>query len=229
MVNTQDAPNLPNSPASRPRATSCIQKQNLTERSYRRWYRRHHTTISGIGRMRNYFINTVGGRRAILFGAVAFAAVALGLPSAESQTQPSAPDSLKPPAGEHLRAHAHASGQQIYTCDGSKWILSGPDAKLFDAAGQKVGSHFAGPTWQWSDGSRVTAKPVASATRDPESIPWLLLTATGHTGDGVMKNVSTIQRLQTKGGKSPANGCEESNKSAQSRVSYTADYYFYVR
>jgi Protein of unknown function (DUF3455) len=178
--------------------------------------------------MRNYFFSTVGVRRAILFGAVVFAAVAVGLHGAEGQTQPPAPDTLRPPAGEHLRTHAHASGQQIYTCDGSKWILSGPDAKLFDEAGQQVGSHFAGPTWQWSDGSRVTAKPVASATPDPESIPWLLLTATDHTGDGVMKNVSSIQRLQTKGGKAPANGCEESHKGAQARVSYTADYYFYA-
>ena len=178
--------------------------------------------------MQNYFINTLRRRRAILFGAVVFAAVAVGSPGAHGQTQPSAPDTLKPPAGEHLRAHAHASGQQIYTCDGSKWILSGPDAQLFDEAGQKVGSHFAGPSWQWSDGSRVTAKPVANATPDPESIPWLLLTATGHTGDGVMKSVASIQRLQTKGGKAPANGCEESHKGAHARVSYTADYYFYA-
>jgi hypothetical protein len=178
--------------------------------------------------MRNCFISTVCGRRAILFGTVVLAAVAVGLHNAEGQIQPSAPDSLKPPAGEHLRAHAHASGQQIYTCDGSKWILSGPDANLFDEAGQKVGCHFAGPTWQWSDGSRVTAKAKASATPDPESIPWLLLTATGHTGDGEMKNVSSIQRLQTKGGNAPANGCEESHRGAQARVSYTADYYFYV-
>jgi len=178
--------------------------------------------------MRNRFINAIGGRRAILFGVVVFAAVAVGLPCAEGQTQPSAPDTLKPPAGEHLQAHAHASGQQIYTCDGSKWILSGPDAKLFDQAGQKVGSHFAGPTWQWSDGSEVTGKAIASATPDPESIPWLLLTATNHTGDGVMKNVSSIQRLQTKGGKAPAKACDASHRGEQARSSYTADYFFYT-
>ncbi len=179
-------------------------------------------------RLHNNFNSKVGGRGAILFGAVLFASVAVGLHGAQGQTQPSAPETLKPPAGERLRAHAHASGQQIYTCDGSKWILSGPDAKLFDKAGQKVGSHFAGPTWQWSDGSRVTGRPIASADLDPESIPWLLLTATGHTGDGVMKNVSSIQRLQTKGGKAPAKGCELSHIGEQARISYAADYYFYA-
>jgi len=161
-------------------------------------------------------------------GAVVFVAVAAGSHSAHGQTLPSAPETLKPPAGESLRAHAHASGQQIYVCDGSKWILNGPDATLFDQAGQKVGSHFAGPTWRWSDGSQVTGKPIANATLDPDSIPWLLLTATGHAGDGVMKNVSSIQRLQTKGGKAPANGCGASRKGEQARVPYTADYYFYV-
>jgi hypothetical protein len=162
-------------------------------------------------------------------GAVVFAAIAGGSYSALGQTLPSVPETLKPPAGEYLRAHAHASGHQIYVCDGSKWMLSGPDAQLFDEAGHKVGSHFAfaGPTWRWSDGSQVTGKPIASATPDSDSIPWVLLTATGHKGDGVMKNVSSIQRLQTKGGKAPANGCGASRKDEQARISYTADYYFY--
>jgi hypothetical protein len=163
-----------------------------------------------------------------VLGAVAFAAVAGWLRSAEGQTLPSAPETLKPPAGEHLRAHVHASGQQIYVCDGSKWILSRPDAKLFDEAEHEVGSHFAGPTWRWSDGSQVSGRPIASATPDPESIPWLLLTATGHKGDGVLKNVSSIQRLRTKGGKAPVYGCGASNRGKQARISYSADYYFYV-
>ena len=171
----------------------------------------------------------VGGGVPILFSAVVLAAVAVGLHSAQAQTQPSVPENLKPPVGEHLLAHAHASGQQIYVCDGSKWILSGPNAKLFDEAGQKVGSHFVGPTWRWSDGSQVTGRPIASATSDPASIPWLLLTATGHSGDGVMRNVSSIQRLQTKGGKAPSKGCDRSHPGQQARISYTADYFFYGR
>jgi hypothetical protein len=174
------------------------------------------------------FNSKVRGRVPILWGAVVFAVLALGLHSAQGQTQPSIPDNLKPPVGEHLRVHARASGQQIYVCDGSKWILSGPDAELFDEAGQKVGAHFVGPTWQWSDGSQVTGKAIASATPDPKSIPWLLLTATGHSGDGVMRNVSSIQRLRTKGGKAPTKGCDASHQGEQARISYTADYFFYT-
>ena len=163
-----------------------------------------------------------------LFIAVVFVAVAIGSHSAQSQTLPSVPENLKPPASEHLRLRAHASGQQIYTCDGSKWILSGPDAKLFDESGRNVGSHFAGPTWRWLDGSQVTGRAISSAAPNPESIPWLLLSATGHTGIGVLTNVSSIQRLQTKGGKAPASSCTPSHKGEQARVSYTAEYYFYA-
>jgi hypothetical protein len=123
---------------------------------------------------------------------------------------------------------AHASGQQLYVCDGSKWILKAPDAKLFDQAGHVVGSHFAGPTWRWSDGSQVTGRAVASVVHDPESIPWLLLVATTHSGDGVMNPISSIQRLHTKGGKAPVSGCDASHKGHEARSSYTADYYFFA-
>ncbi len=161
------------------------------------------------------------------FGLIAnFLVLALG--SAWAQAPADVPNALRTPASAQLVLHALESGDQIYTCDGSRWTLTGPDARLSDNTGHESGSHFAGPTWQWSDGSRVTAKPVASVAPDPESIPWLLLTATGYEGDGVMKNVSSIQRLHTKGGKAPSSGCTVSRKDEKTRVHYTADYYFYA-
>jgi hypothetical protein len=138
------------------------------------------------------------------------------------------PDNLTPPAGEQLRFQAHATGDQIYECDGSKWVLSGPDAKLSDDAGNSVGSHFKGPTWQWSDGSQVIGKAVANATPDADSIPWLLVNAVGHKGDGAMRAITTVQRLNTKGGQAPATGCDAGHKGDQTRSHYTADYLFYA-
>jgi hypothetical protein len=145
-----------------------------------------------------------------------------------AQILPTVPDNLKPPENETLAFQARAAGDQVYICDGSTWVLSGPDAKLLAESGKQVGSHFAGPTWEWSDGSRVVGRPVANAIPDPESIPWLLLTATQHEGDGVMKSVSTIQRLSTKGGKPPVSGCDASHKGEETRSHYTAVYYFYT-
>ena len=145
-----------------------------------------------------------------------------------AQILPTVPDNLKPPANETLALQAQAAGDQVYTCDGSTWVLPRPDAKLLEKSGTQVGSHSAGPTWEWSDGSRVIGRPVANATPDPDSIPWLLLTATRHEGDGVMKNVSSIQRLSTKGGKPPISGCDASHKGQEARSHYTAVYYFYT-
>jgi len=89
---------------------------------------------------------------------------------ARAQTLPAVPDNLKPPANETLTLQARAAGDQVYLCDGSTWVLSGPDAKLFAESGKPVGKHFAGPMWEWSDGSRVTGRPVANATPDAESM-----------------------------------------------------------
>ena len=139
------------------------------------------------------------------------------------------PDNLAPPATEKLAQEAHAEGDQIYSCDGAAWVLAGPDAKLFDEKGKQIGSHFAGPTWEWADGSRVIGRAVANATPDPASIPWLLLTATDHRGDGVMSKITSIQRLSTKGGKAPVSGCDASHKGEKTRAHYTAIYRFYAR
>jgi hypothetical protein len=143
------------------------------------------------------------------------------------QNAPDVPDNLKAPAGTTLVIQANASGDQIYVCDGSSWTFSRPDARLFDASGKQIGSHFAGPTWEWSDGSRVTGKAIANSTPDPESVPWLLLEAKGHEGNGLLSSVTTIQRIETKGGKAPAAGCDAEHKGQEMRVHYTAIYRFY--
>jgi hypothetical protein len=148
---------------------------------------------------------------------------------AGAQNLPVVPDNLKPPGNERLLQQARATGDQVYVCDGSGWVFTRPDAKLFSESGQPVGSHFAGPTWESSDGSRVVGRPVANSTPDPDSIPWLLLTATDHRGDGMMSHVSSIQRVSTKGGKAPAVGCDASHKGDEARSHYTAVYLFYTR
>jgi hypothetical protein len=146
-----------------------------------------------------------------------------------AQNLPAVPDNLRPPGGESLVQQARATGDQIYVCDGKSWVFTRPDAKLFSESGEQIGLHFAGPTWESSDGSRVVGRPVANSTPDPDSIPWLLLTATDHQGNGLMSRVSSIQRLSTKGGKAPAAGCDASHKGEETRSHYTAVYFFYTR
>jgi hypothetical protein len=159
---------------------------------------------------------------------LAFALILSLAVECSAQTAPTIPDNLTPPAGATLLHHLHATGDQVYACDGSAWVLSRPDAKLFDDSGQQVGSHFAGPTWEYAaDHSRVIGKAIANATPDPDSVPWLLVQAKDHQGEGVMQKVAFIQRLFTKGGKAPSTGCDADHKGQESRSPYAADYLFY--
>jgi hypothetical protein len=143
------------------------------------------------------------------------------------------PKELQAPAGEQLLLQVHAKGDQIYTCKSEAaqftWTLKAPDAQLFDKDGKPFGKHFAGPSWEAADGSRVTGKAVANApSPDPNSIPWLLVNVVGHDGTGVLSRATTIQRLNTKGGKAPASGCDASHVGQELRVAYSADYLFYA-
>ena len=129
---------------------------------------------------------------------------------------------------------AKGDGVQIYTCadlaGGAKWALTLPDAKLLDAAGKTIGSHFAGPTWKLEDGGQVQGALVASKP-SPEagSVAWLLLRAKPGTAAGSLADVAFVRRTETHGGVAPASGCAGSPDAGKTlRVPYTATYTFYA-
>lgn len=143
------------------------------------------------------------------------------------------PQQLRPPANEQLLLRVHAKGDQVYICKGEAtqfaWTLKAPDAQLFDQDGKPFGKHFAGPSWEANDGSRVTGKAIANApSPEVDSIPWLLVNIVSHEGSGVLSRATTIQRLNTKGGRAPASGCDNSHSGKEVRVPYSADYLFYA-
>ena len=117
------------------------------------------------------------------------------------------PPSLRAPAGSTLAFEVQAEGVQVYACAASggsfAWTFRAPEAKLFEPGGQPAGTHYAGPTWEAGDGSKVVGAKVEGATPDPGAIPWLLLRATSHSGSGRMQQVTFVQRLQTSGGNAP--------------------------
>jgi hypothetical protein len=156
------------------------------------------------------------------------------LANAQKEPPPDVPDAIQAPAGEEVVVYAHASGSQIYTCqaaaDGKfNWTLKAPEAELLDRKDKVMGQHSAGPTWKLKDGSEVTGKAVAHVDAlDAESIPWLLVKVVNHAGNGLLSNVDTIQRVRTHGGQPPAEGCDAAHRDAETKSSYTADYYFYA-
>jgi|SRR5208282_3430840 len=159
----------------------------------------------------------------------AAAFIAFSFPAAAQQV----PQQLQPPAGELLLLQVHAKGDQIYACKEGvtefAWTLKAPDAQLFDKDGKLFGKHFAGPSWEASDSSRVTGKAVANVpSPDADSIPWLLVNIVSHEGNGLLSRATTIQRVNTKGGKAPASGCDSTHAGQEVRVPYSADYLFYA-
>ena len=169
--------------------------------------------------------NRIGG-----FASTALFAAASTVLSFSAAAQ-QGPDT-QPPHGEHLLFQVHAKGVQVYTCKGDggqfAWTLKAPDAKLFKK-GKPFGKHLAGPSWEANDGSRVTGKAIAnSPSPDANSIPWLLIKIISHDGNGVLSPATSIQRLNTKGGKAPASGCDASHADQEVRSPYSADYRFYT-
>jgi len=151
----------------------------------------------------------------------------------QKEPAPDVPDAIQVPAGLEVAVYAHASGSQIYTCqaaDGKfSWTLKAPDAELRDRQDKVIGQHSAGPSWKLKDGSEVTGKAAAHVdSLDADSIPWLLVNVVSHAGKGLLSDVTTIQRVHTHGGKAPAEGCDAAHVNAETKSSYTADYYFYA-
>jgi hypothetical protein len=126
---------------------------------------------------------------------------------------------------------AKGEGVQIYTCDGAKWTFKAPDARLLDASGKVIGSHFAGPTWKLDDGGQVQGELIAGKpSPDTDSIPWLLLRAKPGSAAGSLASADFIRRTGTHGGVAPASGCQGSSDAGKTqRVPYSATYTFYTQ
>ena len=123
----------------------------------------------------------------------------------------------------------HAEGAQVYECKANDaralvWQFREPIATLFEN-GKTVGRHYAGPNWELADGGIAAAKV---ATRKPGAtaidIPILTLEVTTRSGGGRLAEVTTIERVNTRGG--IAEGpCPTAG--AFLSAPYSADYVFY--
>jgi uncharacterized protein DUF3455 len=139
----------------------------------------------------------------------------------------SLPDAILAP-GETIVLTLHAEGAQIYECkagsDGKlAWAFREPIATLMES-GKTVGRHYAGPNWDHADGSGVSGKAVGNAPgATANDIAWLKLEVTAHRGTGILAPVSTVQRINTEGGKLDGT-CDKAGSFRS--VPYDADYVF---
>jgi hypothetical protein len=102
------------------------------------------------------------------------------------------------------------------------WQFREPIAALF-VDGKTVGRHYAGPTWE-VQGSAVVGKAAGKAPgATAKDIPWLKLEVTDQHGDGPLKGVTTVQRINTAGGNLEGNCDKAGDLRAEP---YGADYIF---
>jgi len=130
--------------------------------------------------------------------------------------------------GETRIAIVHAQGAQVYECKSDAagklaWQFREPIATLF-VNGKTVGRHYAGPNWELTDGSivsgNVTGRAPGAAAND---IPLLKLAVTSQHSSGALTGVTTIQRLNTKGGHA-SGPCVRAGEMLS--MPYAADYTF---
>jgi hypothetical protein len=145
-----------------------------------------------------------------------------------------AQDVTEPPPHAHVQLVADGRGVQVYTCtaqgDKFAWVFNEPQADLFDPkTHEAVGTHTAGPTWTWKDGSAISGKVLkTSPAKDPAAIPWLLLETHSTGTPGALANITLVRRSDTQGG-APANSiCDAARVNNVARVPYAATYTFYT-
>jgi hypothetical protein len=130
--------------------------------------------------------------------------------------------------GEAAVLSVHAEGAQVYECkvgsDGKPaWAFREPIATLL-LDDNTVGRHYAGPNWEHSDGSAVVGKVAGSAPgAAPGDIAWLKLDVVSRRGSGVLSDVTTVQRINTQGGKLEG-ACDKAGTFRS--APYSADYVF---
>jgi Protein of unknown function (DUF3455) len=164
---------------------------------------------------------TIRGVVTLLFFPIAACAVLAGNARAQTPAAIAAPD-------ETAVVTLHAEGAQLYECkaggDGKlAWAFREPIATLI-LDGRTVGRHYAGPNWEHMDGSAVTGKAAGSSPgATPNDVAWLKLDVVGRRGQGVLADVTTVQRINTSGG-ALAGACDRAG--ALRAVPYSADYVF---
>src|ERR1700721_33313 len=138
------------------------------------------------------------------------------------------PEAIAAPGEVTVVLSAHAEGAQVYECkagaDGKlAWAFREPIASLL-VDGKTIGRHYAGPNWEHIDGSAVVGKVAGNAPgATADDIAWLKLQVVSSRGSGVLTGVTTVQRINTRGGQL-SGPCDKAG--AFKSAPYSAEYVF---
>jgi len=178
--------------------------------------------------MKSSPLKTIGSLLSIATVCLSLAAPSRATAQGNDNRAPEVPAAIHVPDGNKVHFHAYAEGVQIYSWNGTTWVFQAPEAVLFDADGNIVGIHYAGPTWESNSGSKVVGARISSAASpNANSIPLLLLRAAAAEGPGIFARTTYIRRVNPVGGIAPTGPGTSIGEEA--RIPYTAEYFFYRR
>jgi Protein of unknown function (DUF3455) len=155
-----------------------------------------------------------------------FTSIALFFASGAAFAQ-NVPEAIQAP-GEKTALTVYAEGAQVYECKADQtgklaWVFREPIATLLQD-GKTVGRHYAGPFWELADGSAIQGKVAGRAPGATSAdIPLLKLDVATRKGQGGLSEITTIQRINTKGG-ALEGACEKAGTFRS--VAYSTDYVF---
>lgn len=148
----------------------------------------------------------------------------------------SLPPSLEAGTRETLLETLNAAGEATYRCEpaGGRlvWTPVGTEATLVDSARRNVGELVPGGRFVAFDGSDVVGHVASEAIVSAGALPWQRIVAPAHlnpaqSAHGRFTNVSSIQRVSTRGGLPPRADCSVIGLSEL--VPYFATYRFFMR
>ena len=174
--------------------------------------------------------------------ALAIAAL-VGMPALAALPAPSGLSAqLRAGANEEPAFMLSGSGVHIYECrvmandatvnaatNTFAWSFVAPDATLFE--GSRSVARLSSPNLIESTSDRGGVSGLVRATQQAggDNLPWTAMQARPVGDSGQFAGVTSIQRVNTRGGMAPANGCNADTAGSETRVAYSADYYFYKR
>src|SRR5512139_1843379 len=164
-------------------------------------------------------------------GALRYSLVVLALTACASPPLQTAVPANLVPAGERQVERLSARGLQTYECratpgDASKaaWVYVASTLELFDASDKPAGRHtFPPPVWEAPDGSKFAGTQKAGAA------PWLLVSTRSIGAEGRFAKITSLQRVNTKGGVAPAGGCDMKAIGRREQVPLRADLILFSR
>ncbi|GAB4818525.1 hypothetical protein N2152v2_005571 [Parachlorella kessleri] len=158
---------------------------------------------------------------------VALLCLLAGVVSCRELQATTAPPSLQLPASCNAKYTCTGSGDQLYNCNGTRWVGTGSDVKLTCGSESGTYTYVSGtPTYKLGcgsvEGNAATQLRVTNPSNNPEDSTLYRRDATA--GSGCLSDIKYIARTEAKGGLPKDYSCPKSGDTA--RIPYSGSWEF---